>query len=103
MITRHLDLEWMVLEFVHQIICVGALVLDIIMDNIRVIIINFMDGVIGVGHQDDVVVGVIGQKDIFVHGHISLVVDLMRVLVSLIYVFSSGVNVHTLNHVVYVR
>tara|TARA_Y100001968_G_C19197256_1_gene638148 strand:- start:457 stop:714 length:258 start_codon:yes stop_codon:yes gene_type:complete len=60
-----------------------------------------MGGVTGVGHQDHVVVGTPGQKVIFVHGRIRLVT--IVVLDNLIYVFSSGVNVHMENRVTNAR
>ena len=67
----------------------------------KVIITNIMGGVTGVGHQDHVVVGMLGQKEICVHGHIRLVTIL--VLVYLIYVFFNGDNVHTENRVTNAR
>jgi hypothetical protein len=75
--------------------------LGIIIKQFRVIITNIMGGVTGVGHQDHVVVGATGEKDIYVHGHIRLVTIL--VLDNLICVFSSGVNVHTENRVTNAR
>ena len=60
-----------------------------------------MGGVTGVGHQDHVVVGETGQKELYVHGHIRLVP--IVVLVYLIYVFSSGDNVDMENRVTNAR
>ena len=60
-----------------------------------------MGGVTGVGHQDHVVVGATGQKELYVHGHIRLVT--MLVLDNLICVFSSGDNVDMENRVTNAR